>query len=75
MTTIQELYNMRVRPMMPAARLQLARLILDDLAQSENSVDVSDEWGDEDLAEVSAFSARNGDHLSEKAPGNTSGTP
>jgi hypothetical protein len=61
MGKIQDLYNARVRPMVPAERLQLARLILDDLTHSESAVDVSDEWGNDDLAELAAYSARHGD--------------
>ena len=58
MTKIQDLYESRVRPMGPAERLQLARLILDDLVPSESAVDVSDQWGDDDLADVAAYSAQ-----------------
>ena len=65
MGKIQDLYNTCVRPMEPAERLQLARLILDDLAASENPVDVSDEWGDNDLAEVAAYSAQQADRPAE----------
>jgi hypothetical protein len=65
MGKIKELYDTRVRPMVPAERLQLARLILDDLAPSENAVDVSDEWGDNDLAEVAAYSAQQADRSPE----------
>jgi hypothetical protein len=60
MSKIQELYESRVRPMVPAERLQLARLILDDLAPSGTPLDVSDEWSDDDLADVAAFSAQHG---------------
>lgn len=57
MGKIQDLYENRVKPMVPAERLQLARLILDDLApSSESALDVSDEWNDDDLADVAAFS-------------------
>jgi hypothetical protein len=42
----------------PSERLQLAKLILNDLAPSETAVDVSDEWTDDDLADVAAHSAR-----------------
>jgi hypothetical protein len=55
MGKIRELYETRVRPMGPAERLQLARLILDDLVTSDG---VSDEWTDHDLADVAAYSAR-----------------
>ena len=58
MSKIQDLYDSCVKPMPPVERLQLARLILDDLAPSDPAVDVSDEWGDDDLADVAAFSAR-----------------
>jgi hypothetical protein len=56
MSKIQELYEARVKPMVPAERLQLARLILDDLAPSENAVDVNDAWSDDDLADLAAHS-------------------
>jgi hypothetical protein len=58
MGKIRELYETRVRPMNPAERLELARLILDDLARSESPIDTSDEWSDDDLAEVSVYSAQ-----------------
>ena len=67
MGKIQDLYNSRVRPMVPAERLQLARLILDDLATSENAVDVNNEWGDDDFAEVAAFSAQQADRSADDA--------
>jgi hypothetical protein len=63
MGKIQELYDTRVKPMVPAERLQLARLILDDLATTEQAVDVRDEWSDDDLAEVAAHSARHAAQL------------
>ena len=58
MGKIQDLYRSSVRPMLPAERLQLARLILDDLAPSEQPVDISDQWTDDDLTDVTAASAR-----------------
>jgi len=67
MGKIQDLYEARVRPMVPAERLQLARLILDDLARSESAVDVSDEWGNDDLAELAAYSAQYADQPSADA--------
>ncbi len=47
--------------MVPADRLQLARLILDDLAPSETTVDVSDQWDDDDLADLATYSAQPAD--------------
>jgi hypothetical protein len=61
MGKIQDLYSTRVRPMLPAERLQLARLILDDLAPSDQAVDMSDEWTDDDVADVAFASARHAD--------------
>ncbi len=58
MGKIQDLYDARVRPMPPAERLQLARLIIDDLAPSDKPLDVSDDWSDDDLADLTAFSAQ-----------------
>ena len=52
MGKIQDLYESRIRTMAPGERLQLARLILDDLAPSEKPVDVSDEWSDDDVADI-----------------------
>lgn len=72
MGKIQDLYDARVRPMLPGERLQLAKLILDDLAPTANAVDVSDEWGDDDLADVAAYSAQHGDG-SNADPANTNG--
>jgi hypothetical protein len=69
MGKIQDLYDSRVRPMSPAERLQLARLILNSLAPVENAIDVSDEWADDDLAEASAYSAQHGDGLNADAGG------
>ena len=61
MEKIQDLYSTRVRPMPPAERLQLARLILDDLATTDQALDISDEWTDDDLADAASASARHAD--------------
>ena len=58
MSKIQDLYLSSVKTMVPAERLQLARLILNDLAPSDAAVDISDEWSDDDLPDVTAYSAR-----------------
>jgi len=57
----------QVRPMLPADRLQLAKLILNDLAPPESDIDVSDGWDDDDLADVAAHSARHGGRLTPDA--------
>ena len=58
MVHIQELYDARVKRMAPAERLQLARLILDDLAPTDSGVDISDEWDEDDVSDVTAFATR-----------------
>jgi len=67
MGKIQDLYDTRVRPMPPAERLQLARLIIDDLAPSEKPLDVSDDWSDDDLADLTAYSAHHATRPSDDA--------
>jgi hypothetical protein len=69
MGKIQDLSSTSVRPMLPAERLQLARLILDDLAPAEQPVDVSDEWTDDDLVGGGLLGAkRSRSHVSRTAP-------
>jgi len=67
MGKIQDLYTTSVRPMLPAERLQLARLILDDLVETDKAADISDEWTDDDLAAAAAASAR---HAGQSMKGN-----
>jgi len=69
MGKIQDLYNTRVRSMPPAERLQLARLIIDDLASSDKPVDVSDDWSDDDLADLTAYSAQHATRSSDDQRG------
>lgn len=57
MSNIQNLYDTRIRPMAPPERLQLARLILDDLATCESSAGSADTLLAENLA-VSAAHIR-----------------
>lgn len=52
MGKIQDLYTSRVRPMLPAERLQLARLILDDLAPAEQPTGYGDNGANVDVARV-----------------------
>ena len=48
-----ELYQLTFKAMSPAERLQLASLILNDLvAAPAPVVDESDEWSDEDIADL-----------------------
>jgi hypothetical protein len=56
-TTIDEIYTQVIRVLPPGARLQLATLILNNLAsQNVDVVDESDTWTEEDIADLSKFS-------------------
>ena len=55
-TNVQDLYTQTVRPLPTQERLQLAALILTELAQSPATVDYDDAWSDEDQADLTAFS-------------------
>ena len=69
MGKIQDLYDTRVRQMAPAERLQLAKLILDDLAPSDKPLDMSDEWSDDDLADLATFSIQQANRPNEGSTG------
>jgi len=53
-----EIYEKQVKPLPVADRLQLARLIMDDLAETAPRwiVDESDNWSQEDLYDLSRAS-------------------
>ena len=56
-TTIDEIYTQVIRVLPPGARLQLATLILSNLAsQNVGVVDESDTWTEEDISDLSTFS-------------------
>jgi hypothetical protein len=56
-TTIDEIYTQVIRVLPPGARLQLATLILNNLAsQNVGVVDESDTWTEEDISDLSTFS-------------------
>ena len=57
----REIYDKSIRQLPAIERLRLASLILDDLAATnvaELPLDVSDEWSDEDIADLSRLNAR-----------------
>jgi hypothetical protein len=58
MDTVQQIYERRVKPLPVVDRLQLARLIMDDLAASSSRwvVETSEMWSQEDLEDVSRAS-------------------
>ena len=50
--TLTDIYNQNVKPLSPADRLRLAKLILEDIP-AEWVVDYSDEWTEEDYEDFS----------------------
>ena len=58
MDTTYEIYEKQIKPLPVTDRLQLARLIMDDLAESAPrwTVDVSDAWSQQDLYDLSRAS-------------------
>ena len=46
--TIQEVYDPSIKPLPPAERFRLAKLILNEISP-QALVDYSDEWSEEDL--------------------------
>jgi len=57
MQTAQDVYANSVAILPASERLHLAQLILNGLSDSAASLDYSDHWSDEDLKDVTAFSA------------------
>ena len=55
-TNVQDLYAQAVRPLATRERLQLAALILAELAQTPAAIDYDDAWSDEDQADLANFS-------------------
>jgi len=52
-TDAKRLYDDSIRALPPRERLQLAALILDDLAKTE---DLDDVWTEQDMRDLAAFS-------------------
>lgn len=50
--TALDVYERTIKPLPPSKRLQLASLILNDLAGDHRSIDEDGEWSAEDLADV-----------------------
>jgi hypothetical protein len=54
MDTVHTVYERQVKPLSVADRLQLVRLIMEDLTESVSrwAVDIADEWSQEDLHDL-----------------------
>jgi len=60
--TARELYDNTIRKLPPVDRLRLASLILDDLAAASGAgLDIRDDWTDEDVADLAAYSLKRAD--------------
>jgi hypothetical protein len=56
-TTIYEIYTQFISVLLPAERLRLASLILNNLVEQNMSViDEGDTWTEEDILDMTAFS-------------------
>jgi hypothetical protein len=51
----KELYAETVRILSPKERLRLAAMILNDLTSSNEGVDFSDSWSNQDLQDLTTF--------------------
>jgi hypothetical protein len=57
----RELYEKNIRQLPALERLRLATLILDELTAANGAgLDVCDEWTDEDISELAAYSLKHG---------------
>ena len=60
----REVYDSAVRKLTPLERLRLATMILDDLTASQGAgLDISDEWSDDDIRDMTAFSLKHAEAL------------
>jgi hypothetical protein len=64
MTTVEQVYDVTVKPLSASERLQLARMILNDIP-NESLVDFDDNWSDEDLRDATRYSLLRAQELDE----------
>ena len=55
--TIEEIYDEAIKPLPPSERFRLATLILNEILP-QSVVDIRDAWNEEDMRDISAYSAR-----------------
>ena len=55
--TIEEIYDETIKPLPPSERFRLATLILNEIPP-QSVVDIRDAWNEEDMRDVTAYSAR-----------------
>ena len=55
----RELYDESIKPLPAVDRLRLAAIILDDLAATSGAgLDVRDDWSEQDIADLAAYSLK-----------------
>jgi hypothetical protein len=54
--TIEEIYDESIKPLAPSERFRLATLILSEIPP-QSVVDIRDVWDEEDMRDISAYSA------------------
>ena len=66
----QQIYETSIKNLPIIERLQLVKLVMDDLMANSTSwvVDESDAWSDEDYADLSHISLAYATHLSSESP-------
>jgi hypothetical protein len=55
--TIEEIYHESIKPLAPSERFRLATLILSEIPP-QSVVDIRDAWNEEDMQDISTYSAR-----------------
>ena len=65
--TIEQVYATNIKPLSAGERLQLARMILNDIPD-ESLVDYSDSWSEEDLRDATRYSLQRSNALIEVKP-------
>ena len=54
---MNQIYDEAIKPLPPSERFQLATLILNEIPP-QSVVDIRDAWDEEDMRDISAYSAR-----------------
>lgn len=60
MTAIEQMYDTNIKPLSTGERLQIARMILNDIP-NESSAGYSDHWSEEDLRVATRYSLQRAD--------------
>jgi hypothetical protein len=64
--TAQELYVNSVQLLSPKERLRLAVMILNDITASDEKINFSDSWNEQDLQDLSTFALSHSENPHEK---------